>query len=49
MILLEKKRYESINKNETITWNEQYDNVEKAIENEKILLSLVAVVLENLT
>ena len=43
-----KKRYESINKNENIKWDEQYKNVKNAIENEKILLSLVEVVLENL-
>ena len=27
-----KKRYESINKNETITWDEQYENVDGAIK-----------------
>ena len=43
-----KKRYESINKNETITWDEQYDNVDNAIKMENILLLLVEVVLENL-
>ena len=43
-----KKRYESINKNEIIKWDDQYKNGIKAIENKKILLSLVEVVLENL-
>ena len=39
---------QSINKNENMKWDDKYKNVIKAIENEKILLSLVVVVLENL-
>ena len=30
-----KKRYVRVNKNENIKWGEQYENIKKAIENEK--------------
>ena len=33
-----KKRYESINKNETITWDKQYENVDNAIKNGKNII-----------
>ena len=33
-----KKRYESINKNENIKWDDQYENVVKATENEKNII-----------
>ena len=47
-MLFLKKNGMKVLKNENIKWDDQYKNVIKAIEKEKILLSLVEVELENL-